>query len=98
MGRSIISSSISSSLIFLLPYIFLLSVDLFSANLRANDDTSELIQKVCDFSSVQDFCYKIFRNDSRTQWETTKLNLEDIIIQLAYSNYTKIEGFDNHFK
>uniref|UniRef100_A0A3Q7I078 Pectinesterase inhibitor domain-containing protein n=1 Tax=Solanum lycopersicum TaxID=4081 RepID=A0A3Q7I078_SOLLC len=89
MGRSI-SCSLSSSLIFLLPYIFLFSVDLFGTNLSANHDTHELIQKVCDFSNVQQFCYNIFENDPRTQWATTKLNLEDITIQLAYSNYTKI--------
>ncbi|WMV44295.1 hypothetical protein MTR67_037680 [Solanum verrucosum] len=89
MGRSI-SCSLSSSLIFLLPYIFLFSVNLFGTNLRANHDTNELIQKVCDFSNVQEFCYKIFENDPRTQWATTKFNLEDITIQLVYSNYTKI--------
>ncbi|KAG5583826.1 hypothetical protein H5410_044260 [Solanum commersonii] len=88
MGRSISSSS-TISLIFLLPYIFLLSVDLFGTNLRAND-IPKLVQKDCDFSTVQDFCNNIFKNDSRAQWATTKFNLENITIRLAYSNYTKI--------
>ncbi|KAK4356652.1 hypothetical protein RND71_025623 [Anisodus tanguticus] len=81
MGRSI-------SLIFLLPYIFLLSVDLFGANLRANAVT-QLIQKVCDYSTVQDFCYNVFANDF-AQRAKTKYNIEDVAIQLAYSNYTII--------
>ncbi|KAF3623415.1 hypothetical protein FXO38_06150 [Capsicum annuum] len=88
MRRSISSSS-SSSLVLFLPYMFLLSFDLCGANLRANADT-QLIQKVCDGSTVKDFCYNIFRNDSYSQWATTKYNFEDITIQLAYSNYTNI--------
>ncbi|XP_059310036.1 uncharacterized protein LOC132061199 [Lycium ferocissimum] len=88
MGRSISSSS-SIALIYLFPYIFLLSVDLFGTNLRANAVT-ELIQKACDFSSVQEFCYNVLGNDPVAQRAMTKFNIEDVAIQFAYTNYTYI--------
>lgn len=88
MGKSISSSS-SVSLIFLLPYIFLLSVDFFGANLRANAVTP-LIEKACNFSGVPDFCYNVLGNDPDARWATTRFNLENTTIRLAETNYTNI--------
>ncbi|OIT01421.1 hypothetical protein A4A49_59803, partial [Nicotiana attenuata] len=88
MGKSISSSS-SVSLILFLPYFFLLSVDFFGANLRANAVTA-LIERACNFSGVPDFCYNVLGNDPRAQMATTKFELDDILIPLAYTNYTNI--------
>ncbi|OIT01422.1 PREDICTED: uncharacterized protein LOC109230354 [Nicotiana attenuata] len=88
MGRSTSSSS-SSSLIFLLPYIFLLSVDFYGANLRANAVTP-LIQRACDFSMVREFCYNVMENDPEAQLAKTKVDIENVTIRLAYSNFTNI--------
>nr|XP_009613749.1 uncharacterized protein LOC104106824 [Nicotiana tomentosiformis] len=88
MGRSISNFS-STSLIFLLPYIILLSVDLFGANLRATAIT-QLIKTACDFSNVKDFCYNVLGNDPDAQWATTRFNLENTTITLAETNYTNI--------
>ncbi|KAG5583824.1 hypothetical protein H5410_044258 [Solanum commersonii] len=83
MGTSI------SLLIFFLPYIFLSSVDLFGENLRVYAITP-LIQKACDSSNIPKFCYDILGNDPVAQFASTKFNLEDTTIQMAYSNYTNI--------
>lgn len=88
MGR-LISSSSSMSLIFLLPYIFLLSVEMFHSNLRANAITP-IIQRACDSSTVKKFCYNVFGNDTMAIWARNKFNIQTVAIQMAYSNYTNI--------
>ncbi|WMV26120.1 hypothetical protein MTR67_019505 [Solanum verrucosum] len=88
MGRPISSSS-SMSLIFLLPYIFLLSVEIFNSNLTANAVTP-IIQRACDSSTVKDFCYNVFGNNTMAERARTKYNIEDVTIQMAYSNYSNI--------
>lgn len=78
MGRSI-------SLIF----IVLFSVDLFCASLRANA-TSQFVKNACDLCEVREFCYSVLGENPEANRATTRFNLEDVAIQLAYSNYTKI--------
>ncbi|KAK4721838.1 hypothetical protein R3W88_012071 [Solanum pinnatisectum] len=77
------------SLIVLLLYIFLLSVEIFNSNLRATAITP-IIQRACDSSTVRDFCYNVFGNDTVAIWARTKFNIQDVAIQMAYSNYTNI--------
>ncbi|CAN4106010.1 unnamed protein product [Withania somnifera] len=85
MSRSISSASSSTSIIF----IFLLSVDLFGTSLRASA-TSPLVKKACDLCEVKEFCYNVLGDNPEGNKATTRFNLEDVTIQLAYSNYTKI--------
>lgn len=78
MGKSI------SILIIFLPYIFLSSIDLNVFGL------TPLIQKACDLTNIPKFCFDVLGNDPAAQLAITKFNLENIVIQLAYSNYTLI--------
>lgn len=85
MGRSISSTSSPISLIF----IILLSVDLFGASLRANA-TTQLVKNACDLCEVKDFCYNVLGENPEANRAITRFNLEDVAIQLAYTNYTNI--------
>ncbi|XP_070008515.1 uncharacterized protein LOC142165048 [Nicotiana tabacum] len=84
MGRS---TSTSSSI--LLALIFVLSFDLFGANLRVNAVTP-LIQKACENTGARDFCYNIMENDPEAPWAKTKLDLEFITLRLAQVNYKTV--------
>ncbi|KAG5583823.1 hypothetical protein H5410_044257 [Solanum commersonii] len=83
MGRSI------SILIFFLPYIFLSSVDFFGENLKVYAITPT-IKKACDSSNIPRFCYDVLGNNDVAQFARNKFNLEYVLIQMAYSNYTNI--------
>ncbi|XP_059306496.1 uncharacterized protein LOC132057933 [Lycium ferocissimum] len=85
MARLISSDSSSISLIF----IILLSVDLFGASLRATAITP-LIKTACDLCNVKDFCYNVLAENREANRAITRFNLEDVAIQLAYTNYTNI--------
>lgn len=84
MGRSVSTSS-SVSLVL----IFLLSVDLFGANLRANA-VAQIIQIACDSSIVREFCYNVMENDPEAPWAVSKAQLELITIRMAETKYTNI--------
>ncbi|KAK6779246.1 hypothetical protein RDI58_021430 [Solanum bulbocastanum] len=85
MGRSISSTSSSISLIF----VILLSVDLFGTSLRASA-TTQLVKNACDFCEVKDFCYNVLGENPEANRATSRYNLQDVTIKLAYSNYTNI--------
>ncbi|OIT35552.1 hypothetical protein A4A49_55435 [Nicotiana attenuata] len=84
MGRSVSTSS-SISLVL----IFLLSVDLFGAILRANA-VAQIIQVACDSSIVREFCYNVMENDLDAPWAVSKAQLELITIGMAERKYTNI--------
>ncbi|KAF3623416.1 hypothetical protein FXO38_06149 [Capsicum annuum] len=75
--------------IFVLPYIFLLSFNLFGENLGALVVTP-IIQKACDLSNVRDFCYYVLGSDPSAEFAHLKFNIEDIAVQAAYANYSNI--------
>ncbi|KAM3340824.1 hypothetical protein P3S68_028459 [Capsicum galapagoense] len=85
MEISISSASSSISLVF----IILLCVDFFEASLRESA-TTHLVTRACDLCEVRDFCYNVLGENPEANRATTRHDLENVTIQLAYSNYTNI--------
>ncbi|KAM3325534.1 hypothetical protein P3S67_000659 [Capsicum chacoense] len=85
MERSISNASSSISLVF----IILLCVDFFEASLKASA-TTHLFTKACNLCEVRDFCYNVLGENPEANRATTRHDLENVTIQLAYSNYTNI--------